>query len=76
MLELYGTQSCPYTSELRETLEWKGDEFVEYDVQSDAEALRRMLEVTGGNRTVPVLVENGRVKQIGIDGHGCYVSAP
>ena len=26
-LELYGTASCPYTSEMREWLEWKGSEF-------------------------------------------------
>lgn len=75
-LELYGTRSCPYTSELREDLEWEGDAFVEYDVDADESALRRMLVLTDGKRTVPVLVEDGRVKQIGVNGRGCYVSAP
>ena len=42
-LELYGTASCPYTQEMREWLEWRGCEFVEYDVEADREALERML---------------------------------
>lgn len=75
-LELYGTPSCPYTGELRDDLEWKGAPFVEYDVDVDAQALQRMLELTSGNRTVPVLVEDGRVTQIGVNGRGCYVNGP
>ncbi|CDM67032.1 Uxx-star family glutaredoxin-like (seleno)protein [Pyrinomonas methylaliphatogenes] len=73
MLELYGTRSCPYTAELRADLEWRGESFVEYDVELDQEALRRMLELTGGNRMVPVLVKEGRVIQTGWQGRGCYI---
>ncbi len=64
-LELFGTSTCPFTQELRDSLEWKRREFVEYDVEADTEALNRMLALTGGQRTVPVLVENGKVVQIG-----------
>ena len=71
--ELYGTKSCPFTSELREHLLWEGTEFAEYDVEADAEALARMLALTGGRRNVPVLVEDGRVKQIGWQGRSCLV---
>ena len=73
--ELFGTASCPFTNELREWLDWKGREFVEYDVEADADALKRMLALTGGERTVPVLVENGKVIQTGWQGQGCVVSA-
>ena len=73
--ELFGTASCPFTNELREWLDWKGREFVEYDVEADADALKRMLALTGGNRTVPVLVQNGNVVQTGWQGQGCVVSA-
>ncbi len=73
-IELFGTPSCPYTSELREQLQWDGRDFVEYDVEADAEARRRMLALTGGRRTVPVLVEGGRVTQIGMHGRGCTVA--
>lgn len=72
-LELFGTRSCPYTAELREDLEWRGVQFVEYDVEADLEALERMLALTHGGRTVPVLVEDGMVKQIGWQGRGCVV---
>ncbi len=74
MIELFGTQSCRYTAEMREDLEWKGRPFHEYDVEEDAAALERMLTLTNGARLVPVLVEDGDVIQIGVGGRGCYVS--
>jgi mycoredoxin len=76
MLELYGTATCPYTAELREDLEFRGRDFVEYDVDDDADALRRMtaLAGSGGAAAVPVLVEDGRVVQVGYNGRSCYVA--
>jgi glutaredoxin len=71
--ELYGIAGCPQTEEMREWLEWRGCEFVEYDVESDKTAFERMYELTGGQRTVPVLVEDGRVAQVGWQGRGCIV---
>ena len=71
--ELFGTAACPYTQEMRESLEWRGAEFVEYDVDIDAAALARMLLLTNGRRTVPVLIEDGKVAQIGWEGRGCIV---
>ena len=72
--ELYGTAGCPYTQEMREWLEWRGCEFVEYDVEADAEARGRMRALAGASRTVPVLVEDGKVTQVGWQGRGCTVS--
>ncbi len=69
--ELYGTASCQYTQEMREWLEWNGREFIEYDVEADSEALKRMREATNGQRTVPVLIEDGKAVQIGWQGRGC-----
>jgi glutaredoxin len=74
MLELYGTKSCPYTQEMREWLEWKGTEFVEYDVEADLAARDRMRSLANGQRTVPILVEGDKVLQIGWQGRGCTVS--
>jgi glutaredoxin len=73
--ELFGSSSCPYTEELRDWLDWKGYEFVEYNVEMDPEALERMQLLTRGQRTVPVLVEDGKVIQIGWQGRGCVVKA-
>ena len=71
--ELFGTATCPYTQEMREFLEWRGEDFVEYDVESDPEAHTRMLRLAKGQRTVPVLIEDGKVTQIGWQGRGCVV---
>ena len=72
--ELFGTATCVYTAEMREWLEWQGRKFVEYDVERDAEALGRMRAATGGQSTVPVLVEDGKVVEIGWHGRGCFVA--
>ena len=72
-LELYGTARCPYTEELRDWLEWKRCEFVEHDVDADGAARERLLALANGQRTVPVLVEDGKVVQIGWQGRGCTI---
>ena len=72
-LELYGTSSCPYTSELRESLDWQRREFLEYDVEVDSAAMARMLAISGGQHSVPMLVEEGKVIQIGWQGRSCVV---
>jgi glutaredoxin len=72
-LELFGSARCPHTSEMRDWLEWKRSDFVEYDVEADSSARQRMREVASGQRTVPILVEDGKVVQVGWQGHGCIV---
>jgi glutaredoxin len=73
-LELYGTASCPYTSELREWLEWKGSEFTEYDIEVDGYALERLRLLAPAPFTVPLLAEDGKVIQVGWQGRGCVVA--
>lgn len=70
---LYTSSGCPYSDAAREDLEWRGVEFEEYDVERDAEARERMLEITGGDRTVPVTVEEGKPLQVGWMGRGCII---
>jgi glutaredoxin 3 len=72
-IELYTTAGCPYSEAAREDLEWRGVDFIEYDVERDKKALGRMLELTGGNRTVPVIFEEGKAVQVGWMGRGCAV---
>ena len=72
-IELYTTAGCSYSEAAREDLEWRGVDFVEYDVEKDVEARERMLDLTGGTRTVPVIVEEGKPPQIGWMGRGCTV---
>jgi glutaredoxin 3 len=74
-LEVYGTARCPHTQEMREWLEWKRSDFVEYDVEADVAARQRMHELAAGQRSVPVLVEDGKVIQIGWQGRSCMVDS-
>jgi mycoredoxin len=74
-IELYGTRSCPYTQEWRESLLWNAVGFVEYDVDEDPGARQRLRALTGGRAAVPVVVEDGRVKEVGWHGLSCIVSA-
>lgn len=74
-VELFGASGCEHTQSMREWLEWRGLEFVEYDVERDREALARMATLTGGQRLVPTLVEDDAVVEIGWRGRGCVVDA-
>jgi len=71
-VELYGTATCPYTRDLREWLECRGERFDEYDVERDSAARERMRKA-GAGRTVPVLVEDGVVTRVGWQGRGCAI---
>lgn len=73
-LELFGSDACPHTREMRDWLEWRGDDFIEYDVETDSTARVRVRELTGGQCMVPVLVDNGKVIQIGWQGRGCLIA--
>ena len=72
-LELFGTAGCPYTSELRDWLEWKGLEYTEYDVERDAAARERLRQVATPPLSVPLLLEDGKVLQVGWQGRSCVV---
>ena len=74
-LELYGTPRCPHTQEMRDWLEFRRCEFVEYNVEADPIARRRMLELERGQRNVPLLVEDGKVVEVGWQGRSCVVDA-
>ena len=72
-LELFGAARCPYTLEMREWLEFGRRNFVEYDVEADSQARARLRKIAADVRTVPVLVEDGRVVEVGFRGRGCMV---
>lgn len=71
--ELFGAARCPYTQEMREWLEWRRCEFAEYDVEADSAARLRLRELAGNQRSVPVLVEDDKVVQVGWQGRSCML---
>ena len=71
--ELFGTANCPYTAEMRAWLEWRRCDYIEYDIESDAEARARLIALSGGQRSVPVLVEDGKISQVGWQGRACVI---
>jgi glutaredoxin 3 len=62
---IYSKPGCPYCDQARDHYTASGIDFVEYDAQNDLEHQRAMLELTNGDTVVPVIVENGIVKQSG-----------
>lgn len=72
-LELYGAARCPYTQEMRDWLEFSRRDFEEFDVEADPAARSRLYVLDSTLRRVPVLVEDGKVVQVGWQGRSCPV---
>ncbi len=58
-LVIYTKPGCPYCQQARDHYRSEGRSFIDYDAQNDKERQREMLEYTGGDPTVPAIVENG-----------------
>ena len=62
MVLIYGKENCPYTQRARQDYETRKVEFEFVDVKKSRADLDRMLELSGGIRRVPVILEeNGKV---------------
>lgn len=62
---MYVKPDCPYCQRARDYYNENNISFVEYDAQNDKGRQREMLEYTGGDPTVPAIVENGKYVQSG-----------
>lgn len=67
LVEIYGKDTCPYTTAARQDYAARGFEVRYVDVKRDATGMRRFLELSGGDRRVPLVLEGGRVS-IGFGG--------
>ncbi len=56
---IYVKPDCPYCERARVHYNTQGIEFIEFDAQNDLERQREMLAFSGGDPTVPCIVENG-----------------
>ncbi len=64
-LVIYVKPGCPYCQQARDHYNQNNIPFIEYDAQNDKERQREMLKFTGGDPTVPAIVENGEYVQSG-----------
>jgi glutaredoxin 3 len=60
-VEIYTTTYCPFCSRAKNLLRNKGVPFTEVDVTDDDELRARMVELSGGRRTVPEIFINGKI---------------
>ncbi len=60
-VQIYGKESCGYTSAARRDYRERGYPVEYFDVKLDPVAMARFLELSGGERRVPLIVERGRV---------------
>lgn len=67
MVLIFGKDTCPYTKAAREDYERRQVAFEYVNVKKDRSGLERMLQFSGGQRLVPIIVEDGKVK-IGFGG--------
>ena len=56
---MYVKPGCPYCQKARDYYHEKNIAFTEYDAQNDPQRKKEMLEIAGGDQTVPCIVENG-----------------
>ncbi len=64
-LVLYTKPGCPYCQQARDHYTAGGVEFIDYDAQNDKKRQNEMLEVSGGDLTVPCIVLDGEYIQSG-----------
>jgi glutaredoxin 3 len=60
-VEVYTTAYCPYCRQAKSLLKQKGVAFEEIDVSGDAALREKMIELSGGRRTVPEIFINGKI---------------
>ena len=64
-LVMYIKPGCPYCQRARDYYNENNISFVEYDAENDSARRREMFGFSGGDPTVPCIVENGKFVQSG-----------
>ena len=60
-VEVYTTSYCPYCIRAKSLLKSKGVAFEEIDVTEDSALREKMIELSGGRRSVPEIFVNGKI---------------
>lgn len=60
-ITIYTSPTCPYCKALKQFLDENGTAYINKEVTTDREAMAEMQQVSGGARSVPVIVIAGQV---------------
>ncbi len=60
-VEIYSTTYCPFCTRAKSLLKSKNIAFVEIDVTEDDALRAKMIELSGGRRSVPEIFINGKI---------------
>ncbi len=60
-VKIYTTDVCPYCDKAKALLRRKGVEFEEIDVETDREAMRKVIETTGRQTVPQIFIEDFHV---------------
>lgn len=69
-VKIYTKPGCPYCQKAREFYNGKAIPFEDLNAQDNMKYREEMLAISNGDPTVPVIVEDGKLKQIGWEGRG------
>jgi glutaredoxin 3 len=64
-LVIYSKPGCPYCEKAREYYSGRGISYIDYDAQNDKQRQKEMFAFSGGDPTVPCIVEDGKYIQSG-----------
>ncbi len=64
-LVIYTKPGCPYCQQARDHYNEKGVKFTDHDAQNDKQRQKEMLDISGGDLTVPCIVMDGEHVQSG-----------
>jgi len=64
-LIIYSKPGCPYCEKAREYYEENNVPYIDYDAQNDKQRQKEMFAFSGGDPTVPCIVEDGKYIQSG-----------
>ena len=67
---IYTKPGCPYCAKAKDWYTQQGIAFEERNAQDNREYRREMFSYSDGDPTVPVIIIDGKLKQIGWEGRG------
>lgn len=67
---IYTKPGCPHCAKAMTWYNSQGISFLEKNAQDNREFRKEMFSFSDGDATVPVIVEDGKLKQIGWEGRG------